>query len=122
MDIYCHFVPDHLLISNNRSASAHPDLVLDAIQQLLYKGCVSNVSYIPHVINPLTVAINRVKKKRIVLECRHINLDLFKYKCCYEGQSVARQMFSKGEYLSTFDIRNAYHYVMLRSEHRTYLG
>ena len=77
---------------------------------------------IPHVINPLTVALNKNGKKRLVLDCRHINPDLFKYKCSFENHSVARQIFSQDDYLFTFDIRSAYHHCMIFSEHRTYLG
>ena len=77
---------------------------------------------IPHVVNPLTVTLNKNGKKRLVLDCRHINPDLFKYKCSFENHSVARQIFSQDDYLFTFDIRSAYHHCMIFSEHRTYLG
>ena len=76
----------------------------------------------PHITNPLTVAVGKKGKLRLVLDGRHVNPNLFKYKCCYEDQSVARQMFSKGDYLFSFDIRGAYHHIMIYPEHQTYLG
>ena len=80
------------------------------------------MDYIPHVVNPLTVALNKNGKKRLMLDCRHIDPDLFKFKCSFENHAIARQMFRRGDYLFTFDIRSAYHHCMIFLEHRTYLG
>ena len=86
------------------------------------KGCISEVNSIPYVVNPLTVAYGKSGEPWLVLNCRHINLKLFKYKCCFKDQSVARNMFGAGDFLFAFDIRSAYHHVMIYPDHRTYLG
>lgn len=80
------------------------------------------MEHVPKVVNPLTVAYGKSGKPRLVLDCRHINPELFKYRCCFEDQSVARQMFGAGDFLFSFDIRSAYHHIMIYPEHTTYLG
>ena len=115
-------MPEAAVLKNNKSAIDNSDFVCSEISSLLSKQCISEVSYIPRVVNPLTVAFNRAGKKRLVLDCRHINPDLFKYKCCFEDHSVARQLFNQGDFLFSFDIRSAYHHCMVFSSHRTYLG
>ncbi|XP_053400643.1 uncharacterized protein LOC128557357 [Mercenaria mercenaria] len=115
-------VSSSIELNNNKSARDNASFVSKEIQSLLSKGCIREVSAPPKVINPLTVAINRSGKKRLVLDCRHLNLDLFKYKCCFENHSVARDIFSKGDYLFSFDIKGAYHHIMIFPEHTTYLG
>ena len=115
-------LPVAAVLKNNRSALENTEFVCNEIALLLSKRCISQVDCIPQVVNPLTVALNKNGKKRLVLDCRHINPDLFKYKCSFENHSVARQIFSQDDYLFTFDIRSAYHHCMIFSEHRTYLG
>ena len=99
-------IPEAAILRNNKSALDYLDFVSSKIG----------------VVNPLTVALSRSGKKRLVLDCRHINPDLFKFKCCFEDQSVARQLFSQGDHLLSFDIRSAYHHCMVFTGHRTFLG
>ncbi|VDH98891.1 Hypothetical predicted protein [Mytilus galloprovincialis] len=40
----------------------------------------------------------------------------------YEDASVASQMFKKGDYCFTYDLRSAYHHVEIFESHKTYLG
>ena len=115
-------IPEAAILRNNKSALDNLDFVSSEIGSLLTKQCISEVTYIPRVVNPLTVALSRSGKKRLVLDCRHINPDLFKFKCCFEDQSVARQLFSQGDHLFSFDIRSAYHHCMVFTGHRTFLG
>ncbi|XP_053391340.1 uncharacterized protein LOC128554120, partial [Mercenaria mercenaria] len=115
-------MPSSVEIRNNKSALDNLEFVSSEIKNMLAKGCISEVQSAPEVVNPLTVAINRVGKPRLVLDCRHINLDLYKYKCRFEDQSVARQIFKKGDFIFSFDIKGAYHHIMIHFAHRTYLG
>jgi hypothetical protein len=48
-------------------------------------------------VNHITLAYGKSGKACLVLNCRHINLELF--KCCFEDQSVAKKMFEKGDYI-----------------------
>ena len=76
----------------------------------------------PCVVNPLTVAYNKSGKPRLVLDCRHINVCLFKFRYRYEDDQVARDLFDTGDFLFTFDLRSAYHHISIFAEHRQYLG
>ena len=96
--------------------------VEDEIAKLVRLGCISQVGERPKVINPLTVAFNKKNKPRLVLDCRHINPHLFKFKFKYEDAQVARELFEKGDYLFSFDFKSAYHHIEILPEHRNYLG
>ena len=115
-------MPESVELENNRSARENKDFVSSEISNLLRKGCIREVDSLPMVVNPLTVATNRKGKQRMVLDCRHLNPHLFKYKCCFENHSVARNLFEKGDYLFTFDIKGAYHHIMIFQGHTTFLG
>lgn len=115
-------IPDSVILKNNKSALDNPLIVEFEIEKLLAKGCVSEVSSVPTVVNPLTVSFNRSGKPRLVLDCRHINLFLFKFKFRLEDASVARYMFSQGNFVFSFDLSSAYHHIMIFEPHRRFLG
>ena len=89
--------------------------------KLIELGCIKEFSCKPKVVNPLTVANNK-NKLRLVLDCRHINPHLHKFRFKYEDASVASQMFKKGDYCFTYDLRSAYHHIEIFESHKTYLG
>lgn len=60
--------PPSKVSRNNRSALNDKELVTKELENLLRKRCVSNVSNISKVVNPLTVAKNRKGKPRLVLD------------------------------------------------------
>jgi hypothetical protein len=60
------------------SAIDNHSFVTDEIATLMSKGCVARVGEKPLVVNPLTVALNKAGKPRLVLDCRHINKHLFR--------------------------------------------
>ena len=109
-------------MQNNRSARDNELFVSGELENLLSKGCISKVSDKPHVVNPLTVAYNKADKPRLVLDCRHVNPHLYQFKFKYEDSSVARQMFDKGDQLFSYDLKSAYHHIMIHQDDRTYLG
>jgi hypothetical protein len=73
--------------------------------------------YIPAVVNPLTVAFGKSGKPRLVLDCRHINPHLVKFKFKYEDVSVASNIIKKGD----FDLKSAYHIIEIFQNHSEYL-
>ncbi|VDI71134.1 Hypothetical predicted protein [Mytilus galloprovincialis] len=89
--------------------------------KLISRGCISQVPELPKVVNPLTVAGNK-EKFRLVLDCRHINPHLHKFRFKYEDAVEASHMFEKGDYLFTYDLRSAYHHIEIFEDHKTYLG
>ena len=115
-------IPADVCLKNNMSSLENPNFAKVEIQELLRKGCISERETPPRVVNPLTVVYNKSGKPRLVLDCRHINPHLFKFKYRYEDSEVARDIFEKGDYVFTYDLKSAYHHISIFSEHRTYLG
>ncbi|MES9972159.1 MAG: reverse transcriptase domain-containing protein, partial [Candidatus Thiodiazotropha sp.] len=115
-------LPSTAILSNNKSARENPSFVYSEIQSLLSLGCITEVNRVPFVVNPLTVAYGKSGKPRLVLDCRHINPHLIKFKHKYEDVSVARELFRNHEYLFTYDLKSAYHIIEIFPEHRQYLG
>ncbi|KAK3103157.1 hypothetical protein FSP39_016878 [Pinctada imbricata] len=115
-------LPEGVSLKNNRSALDNPEFVIQEINELLQKGCVSEITLKPKIINPLTVAYNKKGKPRLVLDCRHINMHLFKFKYRYEDSEVARDIFEKGDFLFSYDLKSAYHHIPIYVDHRVYLG
>ena len=72
-------------------------------------------------MNPLTVAYNRSGKPRLVLDCRHINPCLHLFKIKFEDINIAQNLFDKGSFVFTFDLKGAYHHIDIFAEHTTYL-
>jgi hypothetical protein len=42
-----------------------------------------------------------------------INPHLYQFKYKYEDATVARQMFYKGDFLFSYDLKSAYHHIMM---------
>ena len=74
------------------------------------------------MVNPLSVSVQAEGKKRLVLDLRHVNPHLYKYKFKCEDICVAQQLLGEGYYLFTFDIKSAYHHIEIFESHQTYLG
>ncbi|CAC5421224.1 unnamed protein product [Mytilus coruscus] len=53
-------LPDNIILRNNKSARDNGEFVIGEILKLTEKGCISEVNDIPFVVNPLTVAFNRI--------------------------------------------------------------
>ena len=114
--------PDSVFLRNNKSARDDPNFVVEEIKQLLKRGCITSVFKKPKVVNPLTVAYNSKGKPRLVLDCRHINPHLHKFKYRYEDAGTAKELFRKGDFIFTFDLKSAYHHIDIFEDHRQYLG
>jgi hypothetical protein len=115
-------IPVHTVMNNNKSARDNPGFVEKEISKLVDIGSVSEVFNPPLVVNPLTVAYNREGKARLVLDCRHVNPCLHKFKFKYEDAVVARDVLGVGYHVFTFDLKSAYHHIEIWDNHRHYLG
>ena len=115
-------LPKPINLHNNASACNNIDFVDAEISKLLKLRCITQTRFAPTVVNPLTVSVNRSGKQRLVLDCRHINLFLFKYKFRCEDSECARQMINNGDFMFTFDLKSAYHHIEIYEPHREYLG
>ena len=115
-------LPLKVCLRNNKSMRENANFVSEVINNLLQKGVVSECESQPHVVNPLTVAFNKASKPRLVLDCRHINPLLHKFKFKYEDIKTEENMFEKGTFLFTFDLREAYQNISIQEKSRAYLG
>ena len=79
---------------NNRSALDHSEFVNGA----LHSGRVMELNRPPDVVNPLSVSIQPIGKKRLILYLRYINNFLIKHRVKYEDWKIALSYFQKGSY------------------------
>ena len=70
--------PVSYIMKNNKSALDYKTFVSEAIADLLDKQCIYEVQYIPHNVNPLSVACNSSGKKRLILDLSVLNTYLKK--------------------------------------------
>jgi hypothetical protein len=114
--------PEQIYINNNKSSLENKDVVASEITNLLNKGCIREVSTKSLIVNPLTVAFSKSSKPRLVLDCRHINPHLHKYRFICEDGKVAREMFDVGDFIFSYDLKSAYHHIEIFEELEHYLG
>ena len=105
-------IPDSIALDNNKSARDNTTFVTEEVAKLINKGCAS----------PVTVAHNKGSKLRLVLDARHINPHLYKFKHKYEDAVTARQLFNKGNWVFSYDLKSAYHHLQCFPADRMYLG
>lgn len=85
-------LPESKYWKNNKSAIAHSDFVIKSIQELLY-GIVVKVDQIPHVVNSQTVFVNAKGNERLILDLRHVNQNVVKYKFKLDGIQEALDLY-----------------------------
>ena len=89
-------LPPRKEMVNHKSAFDENEFVTQKIEELLLAGCVMEVSHSDvHVLNPLGVVKNSVKK-RLILDLRYVNNFLRVPKFKYENIRTARDIFSLG--------------------------
>ena len=93
------------MLRNNKSALDNQAFVTEAITDLLTCRSIDMVDYQPTIVNPLSVSIRDDGKKRLVLDLRHVNPHLCKYKFRCEDVETAKQLFKRGYFLYVFDIK-----------------
>ena len=80
------------------------------------------MSECPEVVNPLSVAINKSGKKRLILDLREVNLHVWKEKVKFEDFKIALTYFKKNNFLFKFDLKSGYHHIDMAEWCRTFLG
>ena len=114
--------PSVMFSKNNRSAFNHSDFVSQAVAELLLNNCIVQVKTRPHVVNPLTVSVQKTGKKRLIIDLREVNKHVWKNKIKFEDWRVALQYFEKNNHMYKFDLRSGYHHFDVASSSQTYLG
>ncbi|CAC5388869.1 unnamed protein product [Mytilus coruscus] len=115
-------LPPPMKFRNNKSAVDNTDFVNEAVLELAKNRCVHEVPFQPFVVNPLSVAIQKSEKKRLILDLSELNLYVLKNKIKFEDWKVAQQFFKKDIYLIKFDLKSGYFHLDICKEQHTYLG
>ena len=114
--------PDPIFQFNHRSAIDNASFVEASIAELLRDRCIVEGDDCPTVCSPLQVVSSARGKRRLVIDLRYVNQFLWKDKFKYEGLDLVPQMFKRGEYFFTFDLKSGYHHVDINGVFWTYLG
>ena len=115
-------LPPRKKMENHKSAADEKEFVAEQIKELLLTGCVTEVNRADiHVVSPLGVVKNSVKK-RLILDLRFVNKYLRIPKFKYEDISTARDIFALGDWFFKFDYKSGYHHVDILSNHQKFLG
>lgn len=114
--------PKQMHCRNNKSAFVHEKFVDDAISELVESGCVKLVPFKPYIVNPLSVALNKSAKPRLILDLNILNKNVRKDKFKFEDWKIAIQYFAKDQFLYKFDLKSGYHHFDICPQQHTYLG
>ena len=114
--------PKQMHCRNNKSAFVHEKFVDDAISELVESGCVKLVPFKPYIVNPLSVALNKSAKPRLILDLSILNKNVRKDKFKFEDWKIAIQYFAKDQFLYKFDLKSGYHHFDICPQQHTYLG
>ncbi|CAG2220339.1 unnamed protein product [Mytilus edulis] len=114
--------PPSICLQNNRSAIIHSEFVTEAIHDLLIRGLIEECDIQPRIVNPLTVSASNSKKKRLILDLRHVNKHLWKTSVKFEDIRIAMQFVTNNSFCFQFDIVSAYHHINIFNPHTEFLG
>ena len=114
--------PPGVFLRNNRSAISYSEFVESAILELLKNGCIAKVSSPPVVVNPLSVSIQSNGKKRLILDCRHINAFIYQEHFKLEDYKVLLDYLVPHGYMFSFDLQKGYHHLDIHIDFQQYLG
>jgi hypothetical protein len=110
--------PSSICLQNNRSAIIHGEFITEAIHDLLIRGLVEECENRPYVVNPLTVSPSNSRKKRLILDLRH----LWKNSIKFEDIRIAMEIITNNSFCFQFDVVSAYHHISIALPHTDFLG
>ena len=113
--------PPRANLRNNKSSRDHGEFVAGAIMDLVNSGAAIQVDDIPWVVNPLTVALNK-KKKRLVLDLRHVNEYVILDHIKFEDWKFAQDLVIHSGFMFSFDLKSGYHHLDIHKDYQKYLG
>ena len=108
--------PAPCFLSNNLSALRQPDFVVHAISELLDNGCIAEHREPPSCVNPLKVGEG--KKPHLVIDLRHVNCHLVRFKYRYEDLRSLSKVLPEGHRFFPWDLKSGYHHVDISPEHQ----
>ena len=109
---------------NNKSFFNNKNFATEEIEKLLRRRVIEEVNHEEVAcINPMSVASNREGKKRLCIDLsRHVNDYCKAKKFRIESVSEFCKAVKKGSWLFSFDLKSAYHHVVIHKNHRKFLG
>ena len=109
---------------NNKSFFNNKNFATEEIEKLLRRRVIEEVDHKEVAcINPMSVASNREGKKRLCIDLsRHVNDYCKAKKFRIESVSEFCKAVKKGSWLFSFDLKSAYHHVVIHKNHRKFLG
>jgi hypothetical protein len=110
--------PSSICLQNNRSAIIHGEFITEAIHDLLIRGLVEECENQPYAANPLTVSPSNSRKKRLILDLRH----LWKNSIKFEDIRIAMEIITNNSFCFQFDVVSAYHHISIALPHTDFLG
>ena len=107
--------------NNNKSFFEHESFAVDTILSLAKKGRVKFTAEKPHIVNPLSVAVQR-NKNRLILDCSYLNgfVEVPRFK--YEDATDALAYFKKDVFMFKWDLKDGYHQIRVHKDFKKYLG
>ena len=115
-------LPKPYVIRNHKSAQAHASFVNESVEDLLERGCVQQVDEGDVIVSSPLGVVNNGKKLRLILDLRYVNMHLKSQKFKLEDWKTITEVYGKGDFLVTFDLKSGYHHIEIAEAHRKYLG
>ncbi|KAL9970917.1 hypothetical protein ACROYT_G023375 [Oculina patagonica] len=115
-------LPPRKQMENHKSAADEKEFVAEQVKELLLTGCVTKVNRADiHIVSPLGVVKNSVKK-RLILDLKFVNKYLGIPKFKYEDIRTVRDIFALCNWFFKFDYKSGYHHVDILPNHQKFLG
>ncbi len=119
-------LPEHYDERNNASVRNNLEIAVSLVMDLDRHGVIAFVDQKPTCVNPLGLVSRQVDgavTHRLVLDVsRWVNLFTSPASVRLAHLEKALEITKKGDYQTIFDLRSAYHHVMIAPEHVQYLG
>ena len=115
-------VPRAREFANHRSACENAEFVCDSVESLLNQGCIQEVKREDVVVTSPLGVVNNGKKLRLIVDLRYVNKHLQNFKFKLEDMKVVANVYSRGDYLVTFDLKSGYHHIEIAKAYWKYLG
>ena len=113
--------PPRMCSPNNNSAKKYSEFVDEAVKELLEYDLIKEVTEIPHVVSPLSVALNG-DKKRLILDLSNLNEFIVYERFKLEDHSTFFEMSKLCNFLGSFDIKSCFHQLEMDPEFVKFLG
>ena len=107
--------------ANNFSAFTRAAFVSQEIFTLKEKGIVKELTAIPRIVNPLSVAANATKL-RLVLDCSALNNFVIRYRFKLDDLKVILDYMQPSFFMCKLDLKSCYHHIDINPCFQTFLG